>query len=47
MFVNKFLWFFLIIYSTNAQNEVIQLTSNNISQYLQNHVTFIRFYSNW
>jgi len=47
MFVSKLIWFCLIIYSTHVQSEIIQLTSNNISQYLQNHVTFIRFYSNW
>ncbi|CAF0938633.1 unnamed protein product [Rotaria sordida] len=39
---------FLLIYCCiNVQCEIIQLTSHNISQYVQDHVTFIRFYSNW
>ncbi|CAF3748739.1 unnamed protein product [Rotaria magnacalcarata] len=49
MFFNKLLLVSLLIYyyCTIAQSEIIQLTSHNISQYLQDHVTFVKFYANW
>ncbi|CAF1476375.1 unnamed protein product [Rotaria sp. Silwood1] len=48
MFVTKLLLISVLIYCCiNVQCEVIQLTSRNISQYLQNYVTFVKFYSNW
>ena len=47
MIVKPILLIYLIIHLANVQSEVIQLRSNNISHYLQDHVTYVRFYSNW
>ncbi|CAF0838472.1 unnamed protein product [Adineta ricciae] len=47
MIVAKLLYICLIFTFTNVRCEVLQLTSANISQYLQDHVTFVKFYADW
>ena len=39
--------FFLFCSIVSIHGELLQLASNNISKYLQNHVTFVKFYSHW
>ncbi|UJR30158.1 hypothetical protein I4U23_017698 [Adineta vaga] len=47
MIVTKLLWICLILVFKDIQGELIQLSSANISQYLQDHVTFVKFYTDW
>ncbi|CAF0851010.1 unnamed protein product [Adineta steineri] len=47
MSFNKLVLISLLIFLPNVLSDVIPLTSANISQYLQNHVTFVKFYANW
>lgn len=37
----------ILLSSTRINGDVVHLASNNISQYLENHVTFVKFYSHW